>query len=176
MKRILCLILVTVLLTLSSGCHYNDGSEFLEPVEFYYPRRSEQFVYGTQDGVLAAEMREASGHTDDLSYLIPMYLRGPQDEKLRSPFPTGCTLVEVRSGGNMLVVILSEEFTTLEGMELTLACASLARTCFSLTDAQRIRIDSSSRSKTFAITLEPDSVLLFDDTVLPLSTVAEPTQ
>ena len=176
MKRILCLILTLLILAVMAGCHYHDNGEFLEPVEFYYPRQSEHFAYGAQDGVLAAEMREASGHTDDLEYLIPMYLRGPQDEKLRSPFPEGCTLVEVRSGGNMLVVILSEEFTTLEGTELTLACAGLARTCFSLTDAQRIRIDSSSANKTFAITLKPDSVLLLDDSALPLPTAAEPTQ
>lgn len=176
MKRILCLILAVALFGALVGCHYKDGGEFLEPVEFYYPRLSEHFLYGAQDGVLASEMREASGHTDDLDYLIPMYLRGPQDEKLRSPFPEGCTLVDVRSGGNMLVVILSEEFTTLEGMELTLACAGLARTCFGLTDVQRIRIDSSSDSKTFAITLEPDSILQLDDSsfTIPDSTESTP--
>ena len=71
MKRILCLILAVALFGALIGCHYKDGGEFLEPVEFYYPRLSEHFLYGAQDGVLASEMREASGHTDDLVQPTP---------------------------------------------------------------------------------------------------------
>ena len=84
MKRLICLLLVSMFILLSA-CHYSESGDILEPVAFYYPRTSEQFVYGAPDGVLAAEMREASGHVNDLEYLIAMYLRGPQDEGLRSP-------------------------------------------------------------------------------------------
>ena len=117
-------------------------------------------MYGAEDGVLAGEVREGSGHVGDLNYLITMYLRGPQDTTLRSPFPAGCKLEEVRSGGNTLCIVLGSEFTALENTELTLACAALAKTCLALSHTQRVRIDSSSDEKTFTVTLTEDSLLL----------------
>ena len=162
MKQFICLMLALLLLCGMCSCHYSESGDILEPVAFFYPRRSDTFVYGSEDGVLAAEVREAAGHIGDLTYLLSLYLRGPQRDDLRSPFPTDCTLEEVRSGGNTLCIVLSGEFTNLEGMELTLACAGLARTCLAMTDAQRIRIDAASDEKTFTISLEADSLLLAD--------------
>lgn len=161
MKRIICLMLVLAFLLLS-GCHYSESGDILEPVTFYYPRATDHFVYGAEDGVLAGEVREGSGHVGDLNYLITMYLRGPQDTTLRSPFPAGCKLEEVRSGGNTLCLVLSGEFSELENTELTLACAALAKTCLSLSGMKRLRIDSASGEKTFTITLDLDSLLLAD--------------
>ena len=172
MKRLICLLLVSMFMLLSA-CHYSESGDILEPVAFYYPRTSEQFVYGAPDGVLAAEMREASSHVNDLEYLIAMYLRGPQDEGLRSPFPAGCTLEEVRTGGNILCIVLSSEFTTLENTELTLACCALAKTCLPLSNTQRIRIDSASDEKTFTITLTEDSLLLTDYSAFEAQSGAE---
>lgn len=171
MKRTICLMLVLVFLLLS-GCHYSESGDILEPVEFYYPRVTKHFVYGAQDGVLTAEVREASGHVNDLSYLITMYLRGPQSANLRSPFPADCKLEEIRTGGNTLCIVLSGEFAELEGLEQTIACAALAKTCLSLSQMQRIRIDSTSENKTFSITLTEDSLLLADQSAFD----AEPAQ
>ena len=162
MKRLICLMLALLLLCSLCSCHYSESGDILEPVEFFYPRKSDDFIYGSEEGVLAAEVREAAGHAGDLNYLLSLYLRGPQNSSLRSFFPDGCTLEEVRSGGNTLCIVLSSEFTQLEGMALTLACAGLARTCFSMTGAQRIRIDAASDEKTFTITLDADSLLLAD--------------
>ena len=162
MKRMLCLILVLVFLLLS-GCHYSESGDILEPVEFYYPRETEHFVYGAQDGVLASEVREAAGHVDDFDYLIAMYLRGPQSEEPRSPFPAGCTLEKFRFGGSVLNIVLSEEFMQLENTELTLACAGLAKTFLPLFNAQRMRIDSSSGEAIFTITIYEDSLLFADE-------------
>lgn len=172
MKRIICLMLVSAFLLLS-GCYYSESGDILEPVEFFYPRTTDHFVYGALDGVLAAEVREGSGHLGDLNYLITMYLRGPLDKELRSPFPSGCKLEEVRSGGNMLCLVLSSEFTELENTELTLACAALAKTCLSLSGMERIRIDSASGEKTFTITLTLDSLLLADHSAFEASPAVE---
>ena len=161
MKRTICLMLVLVFLLLS-GCHYSESGDILEPVEFYYPRVTKHFVYGVQDGVLTAEVREASGHVDDLSYLIAMYLRGPQSENLRSPFPASCKLEKVRKNGKTLRIDLSGEFAALEGTELTIACAALAKTFIPLSNSQHIRINSATEEKTFTITLSEDSLLLAD--------------
>lgn len=162
MKRAICLLLVLLSLASLSACYYSESGDILEPVEFFYPRKADSFVYGSESGVLAAEIREGSGHIGDLNYLLSMYLRGPQDGTLRSPFPAGCTLKEVRSGGNTLCIVLSAEFITLENTELTIACASLAKTGLSLSGMQRVRIDAASDTKTFSITLDEASLLLAD--------------
>ena len=162
MNRVICLILTVLLLSSLCGCHFGKSADLLEPVEFCYPRRSDAFIYSADDGVLGTEMREASGHKDDLNYLLSMYLRGPQDNNLRSPFPDGCKLEEVRHGGNTVCLVLSAEFAALENVELTLACASLTKTCLGLTDASRIRIDAVSETKTVSITMDAKSLLLAD--------------
>lgn len=162
MKRVICLTLALLLLGSLFGCHYSESGDILEPVEFFYPCKSDHFIYGSESGVLATEVREGSGHIGDLNYLLSMYLRGPQEANLRSPFPAGCRLEEVRSGGNTLCIVLSGEFTTLENMELTIACASLAKTGMVLSGMQRVRIDAASDKKTFSITLNEDSLLLAD--------------
>ena len=170
MKRIVCLLLTVLLL---SGCHYSESGDILAPGEFFYPRNTDSFLYGAVDGVLAAEVREASGHVGDLNYLITMYLRGPQEGNLRSPFPAGCRLEDVRSGGNVLCIILSGEFTELENTELTLACAALAKTCLPLSGMERLRIDAVSDKKTFTITLNEDSLLLADYSAFEASPAEE---
>ena len=70
MRRAFCLFLAICLFF--SGCSLS-GERMREPVTFYYPRRVYQ--YGVEDGVIAAEQREASGHRKDLSYLLALYLR-----------------------------------------------------------------------------------------------------
>lgn len=161
-KRIICLMLALVLLCGLFGCHSSETEGIQEGVEFFYPRKADNYVYGAQDGVLAAEIWEASGRTDDLAELLSMYLRGPMDENLRSPFPAGCTLEKVRTNDDTIFVTLSEEFTALENLELTLACASLAKTCFSLSDLPKVRIEAKSDARNIAITLD-ESDLAFAD-------------
>ena len=162
MKRTICLMLVFLFLASLSACYYSESGDILEPVEFFYPRKPDYFVYGADDGVLAAEVREGSGHIGDLYYLLSMYLRGPQDETLRSPFPEGCKLKDVRFEEDMLRIVLSAEFTTLENLDLTIACASLAKTSLSLSGAQRMHIYAVSDKKTLSITMDQDTLLLTD--------------
>lgn len=176
MKRPICLILTILLVLPLCACHYSDSGDILEPVEFFYPRNSTFFVYGTADGVVASETREASGHVDDLNYLIAMYLRGPQDDSLRSPFPAGCRLEKVHSEENTLYIRLSSEFTALENAELTLACASLAKTFLTMTDFDHICIDADSKGKRIHMILDETSVLYADHSVFDAPPAAEHPQ
>ena len=176
MKSAICLMLVLLSLTGLCACYYSESGDILEPVEFFYPRKTDSFIYGSESGVLAAEVREGSGHIGDLDYLLSMYLRGPQGENLRSPFPDGCRLEEVRTGGNTLCIVLSAEFVTLENAELTIACASLAKTGLSLSGMQRVRIDAASDKKTFSITLDEGSLLLADYSAFESRTTTEEPQ
>ena len=164
MRKVLCLTLTLLLLGGLLGCHYNESGDILEPVEYFYPRKSESFIYGSDDGVISSEIREASGHTNDLHYLISMYLRGPQDPALRSPFPAGSVLEEIRVENDTLYTRFSEEFAVLENMELTLACTALARTCLSMTDVTYVHIDSTAEGKTISMHLSEETLLLADYT------------
>ena len=164
MKRIVAMILLMALLL--CGC----ADKMREPVTFYYVRDSFEV---DMSQVIGTEQREASGHVGDLNYLITMYLRGPQEENLRSPFPAGCRLEDVRSGGNVLCIVLSGEFMELENTELTLACAALAKTCLPLSGMERLRIDAVSDKKTFTITLNEDSLLLADYSAFEASPAEE---
>ena len=175
MKRFLCLILA-LLMAVLSACHYRSGGDILEPVEFFYPRKSTGFIYGSDNGVITSEVREGAGHISDLNYLITMYLYGPQDDDLRSPFPVGCTLKGIRSEGDTLYIRLNETFTTIEGTELTLACAALAKTCLSMTDFTNICIDARSDEKTVSMTLDAESVLFADQTALEETVATENPQ
>ena len=161
-KQTICLILIALFLGSLFGCHYSESGDILEPVVFFYPRKPTSFVYGSNDGVITSEMREASGHTGDLDYLLSMYLRGPQDSELRTPFPKGCKLIDVQASNDILTVVLSAEFTTLENTELTLACAGLAKTCFALAEVQYVRVEAGAEERTVSMTLDESSLLLAD--------------
>ena len=163
MKRTGCLFLAALLFCCAAGCHYSDSGDILEPVEFCYPRHSDHFIYGGQDGIWGSEIREASGHIDDLNYLLSMYMRGPQSDHLRSPFPAQCRIQDIRYEDDTICLALTENFTNLENAELTIACASLAKTCFSISDAERVQITAVSASKTIDITLDKTSFLPADD-------------
>ena len=176
MKRAFCMVLIMVLSFGLFGCRLGKRSDVLEPVEFYYPRKSERFVYGSDNGVISPEIREASGHVNDLKYLFSMYLYGPQDSELRSPFPPGCKLGGLRAEEDTLYIRLSEEFATLENIELTLACAALAKTCFSITDFSHICIDATTGEKTVSITLDESTLLFADDSTFDATAAAEQPQ
>ena len=109
MKRTFCLLLAAWMCCCFCGCHFGDSGDFLEPVEFFYPRQADDFVYGGADGIFGSEIREASGHTDDLNYLLSMYMRGPQDAQLRSPYPSGCRIKDIRYEDETLYLVFNEE-------------------------------------------------------------------
>ena len=173
MKRILILIFAVLLVSCLFGCHYNDGGDILEPVEFYYPRTTEAIVYGSDNGVIAAEIREASGHTKDLNYLLSMYTRGPLDSGFRSPFPDGCRPLDVYIEEDCLYIRLSSSFTTLENLELTTACAALAKTGLRIAGTQYISIHSESTAKTVHAKYDAESFCFADNATLVAAPEAE---
>lgn len=168
MKRIFALFSAVLLLISLCACQLHS-SDVIEPVEFYYLRGD--YLYGGTDGVIAAESREASGHAGDLSYLLALYLRGPLDSSLRAPFPTNCKLLDFNLDGETLSVTLDSTFAALENMELTIACACFARTCFSLADVAQVQITALTPDDTpsLDITISADSLLLEDISSMDVS-------
>ena len=168
MKRTLCLLLSLLLLALS-GCSFRDAPA--ETVSFYYLRS--EVTYGTADGVIAPEDQDVTGQPQDLASLLSLYFQGPTDETLTSPFPSGTHLLGFSEKNYTLHLSLSNEFTQLEELDLTLACACISSTCFGITDAQQVRITTPGTTLTEGIdlTISRDGLILFDE--LPEETAAE---
>ena len=164
MKRLICFLLAGLLALSLTGC-------FLSPQDFevpFYYRRAE-FDYGTPDGIIAQELHEVSGHTNDLRYLLALYLQGPSDQDLVLPFPEGTILVDFLQEGQTVTVTLSSSPTHLDPIDLNIACICLAETCFALCDAQQIHIQSlvSAAGRSVDSLITRDSILLPGYEILP---------
>ena len=141
MKRCICLLLILCMVIPFCGCAEEETSE---PVRFFYLRYPDRYRYGSAEGVVTYEDRDASGHTGDVKYLLTLYLQGPADETLLSPFPGNLKLMDLTRREKDMYITLDARFLTLKGMDLTLACVCLARTALSLVNAQTVHIQVSS--------------------------------
>ena len=160
MKRILCLILVAAA-ALSLWACGSSGSP-TEPVSFYYLLREPELVYNRDDGIIRPETREGAGFAPDAAALLGLYLQGPLDDTLDSPFPAGTKLVSLHREGSTLTLELSRPFSSLQGLDLSLACACLSLTAIKLTGVENVTI----RCDQINVTMDRDTLLLID-TSLP---------
>ena len=162
MKRAVCLLMILCLLGSACACGKDTSAE---PVRFFYLRNPDRYHYGSAEGVVSSEERDASGHTSDVKYLLTLYLQGPVDEMLRSPFPADLKLLDLTRRENNLYITLNSTFLSLKGMDLTLACVCLARTSFSLVDVQAVHIQVSSAEGQISLvkTISINSLLLEDN-------------
>ena len=158
MKKLICLLLVAVLLC---GCGKNKQN-IQTPVNFYY--RNAEMTYDAPDAVLSPEVREGAGYNGDLVKLLNLYLAGPLSDEFYSPFPANTTVVSAFLSDTTLTVELSAAFAELQDLDLTMACACLARTTADLTECSRIKIyvsDAKLDGNAY-ITLDTSDLLLVD--------------
>lgn len=155
MKRLLCLTLIVTFLL--AGCSVT-GERIKDPVTFYYPKKN--FSYGTTGSVIGSEEREASGHQEDMSYLLALYLLGPSDEGLVPTMPGSCWVLSMDQAPNSLTIEFTDTTLSLTDAEYSLACACLSMTCIGITNVERVTIKSGSRS----VTMTKDNLTLFDST------------
>lgn len=160
MKRILCFLLAVVLLLSLCACGLSDNNSAF----FYYRRIKFQYGSDTGDGVIVSEKRDITGHRDDLSYLISLYLLGPMDDALVSPFPADTRLLSTRTSAGDIELRLSEMGADFPDSRYSLACACLALTCLELTDATYVTVISGERSLRLS---REDLTLLDTDTENP---------
>lgn len=158
MKRAICIFLC--LLVLLTGCEKKNNAK---TVTFCY--RRVETIYGSADGILAEEERSVTGQPEDLASMLTLYLQGPESEELTLPIPHGTQLIDYCLENEMLTVTFSSHLAQLDGMDLTVACACIAATCFNLTDAQQVQIrtpDNSTGSGIF-LSMSRNSLLIYDD-------------
>ena len=163
MKRWIAILLCLLLVLSLFGCKKSDDDN---TVSFYYCRA--EYDYGEEYGVVAPEQRELSEHATDLSNLLTLYLVGPLEEHLASPF-TGTKLISVNSEDGQLFIRLADTAKSMTDARFTLACACMTMTCLELVDAEQVTIYCGDRT----VTMSRDSLLLYDS-ITPIETAEVP--
>jgi germination protein M len=135
------MILLLTILYIVFSCAACGGQEEANCV-FYYLRSDSTIQYGQTDALIAPVEREFSVQEVPLNDLLQLYLDGPTDEAFRRPFPKGTYLLSTISKDEVLVVVLSREFSTMDSIQLSLAGACLTATCHDLTGCQAIQVRS----------------------------------
>lgn len=156
MKRIVAVILLLCIGL--SGCKVLEA-RIKDPVTFYYLQK--EYSYGGTGSILAPEIRETYGEHRDLTYLLALYLVGPNDEEHTMPLPSGTKITSTVQENGTIVLTLSDVAQGMSEAELTLACACLSRTCFDFTDAKKVTVQLGERS----ISMTRSNLLLSDDNV-----------
>ncbi len=152
MKRLICFFLLLSLALPLLGC----SQEIQEPGNFYYPRR--EFQAENAQNMIVAEQRDITGHARELHYLLSLYLIGPLNEELKSPFPQDTRLISVSQEDLTLHIELSSMPNRYTDAQFSLACACLTLTCLELSDATQVTIVSGERT----ITMARDTLVLQD--------------
>ena len=154
--RLTAALLVLVLLC---GC---TGLFQKNPVQFYYLR--DEITFTNSTSVIASEAATEFDDAMTLTEVLELYLTGPNDDALRSPFPEGVELVSVKQDGDTIFLKFNDHLSSLTGMDLTLACACVTMTCLELTDAVNvsIRAEGTTLDGAAQIKMNADSLILLD--------------
>ena len=174
MKRTLTFFLCLVMLATLCACTAQQ-QEFREPVSLYYLliQPADHIHHGSEDSIISPEQREGYQIRDQISVLLETYLKGPATEFYESPFPVGTGLVSAELQGSTLTVTLTDAIAGMTGIELSLACACLSRTCIELWDLESvtIRAETMFLDGKAEITMTGENFLLTDDTISYLDTI-----
>ena len=132
--RIICLLLCIAFMLTACFTPSTDT-----PIStFFYIRPETEFE---SESILVTEERNIQAPLKDL---LIQYLSGPLDEHLQSPFPAETTLIDCTIIDSQVEIILSNEASSLTGIELSVACCALARTCFKNSDVSAVNISTQS--------------------------------
>lgn len=167
MKKWISLLLTAALLLCLFGC---GNDQIQDPGSFYYRRTEAQF--SGSDGIIAPEVREMKSLRGDIDAILRSYLSGPQSPGLESPFPRDTEILSWKSIGTSLHLNFSDTFAQLSGVDLTLACACIAKTCLELTDATiiRIRANGALLNGSTYVVMDEENLNLMDDSLDKLRT------
>ena len=153
MKRTVMIVLAALILLLT-GCDSGRREDTL----FYYCRDPEQYQYFEEDGVIRPEERDLLNHRNDLRYMVSLYLAGPMEEGVVSPFTKATKLISAELRDDTVHIELSGHNNILTDPEFSLACACLTLSCIDYMPCQAVTIVSGDRS----ITMDAQSILLYD--------------
>lgn len=142
MKRwivcILCIVLsVAIGYTFVGPGENREGTEY----EVFFRERD---LSDTHSGdALRPELvklSDESGSQERMEQLLERLLQGPEDETLSSVIPAGTTLLSVRYNGVLATVDLSNQYSALSGVELTLADYAITQTLTQLPEVMLVKV------------------------------------
>ena len=145
MKNIAAILLALSILLCCWGCRQEPEQSY----GFCYLQGQRASDSQPASTVLAVEYRETASDNPGISYLLRLYLEGPVTEGLESPFPAGTALLSARRYADAITIHLSEQFSALKDIHLTLAAACLSETCFRLCNTEEITIISGEETYTY---------------------------
>ena len=166
MKKIISVFLCILALFCMTGCKKTES--YVQPVTFYYFHND--FSYDAHASAIQGEIREGA-EMDSLEQTLTLYLQGPESEALSSPFPTGMVLISAVQEADTLLLTFTRQLGNLSGLDLTIACCCIARTCLELTDAVNITIQAQDAliGGERSLTFHADNILLLDQVQEPKS-------
>lgn len=155
---------IAVILLLCTLCGCAGQFSQTTPIYFYYLRSDISYTGTT--GVISSDLRDDLDPSAPLLQILEQYLSGPDGDDLLSPFPEDIEIVSAVQKDNLLLLEFNDRLSSLSGMDLTLACACITKTCLGLTDATSVSIRSKGAALDGAaqITMTADSLLLLDST------------
>ena len=159
MKRIVCLLLA---LTLLCGCTRLGLGRQDTGVTFYY--RGAGGDYFSSLGAMGAERRTLRDDQADLNSMMALYLGGPVNPELTSPFPKDMRLIRSEQTGREITLVFDDSLAALTGIGLRLACACIARTVseYGGYETVIIRTVSLTLNGEEAVTVHPAELVLED--------------
>ena len=143
-KRWLTIVFLAVLLIVLGGAigTVNVRQESVNAYDLYFVEQDLRSAVGGD--ALRTEERTLDGgalSTEELAgTLLTELLKGPVDPTLESPFPKGMGVNLVERKGTEIHIDLSRAYSTLSGVELSLADYAIAMTMTQLPDVARVRI------------------------------------
>ncbi len=157
MKRILCLLLALALL---SGCSRLGRQD--TGVQFYY--RGADGEYFSPYGAMGTERRTLREDQMNIQGLMELYLGGPMDPELSSPFPKGMRLIQAEMTSREITLVFDDSLAALSGVGLRLACACIARTVseYGGYETVNFRTQTGSLDGEEVITVRPAELVLED--------------
>lgn len=139
MRQCISLLLAVSFFLALCGC---GSSDIVTPVNFYYC--TDPVDYNTPEGVVSAEIRDADGYGKDFQALLNLYVKGPNSDGFRTPFPAGTNVVSIVITDLTAEICLNDVFASLSGHKLTIACVCMSKTVMDLTGCTSVRIQSES--------------------------------
>lgn len=162
MKRFVIVMILLALVIGMSGC-MQKNEDFVNPVSFYYCNdisSKDDFEH-----VFVPELREGAGYWDNKPALLSLYLTGPENEDLVTPFPAGLSIISVQHDNGQVRVVLSDQFADLTGLDLSIACTCLGMTVLELYGCDCVEISAEHKplGEQKSIIITADMVVLADN-------------
>lgn len=132
MRRISLVLILSLFVALFSGCANTKETESLL---LYYRAADVSHAEGLICAEPAAEDQKRS-----VEALARRYFMGPRLDTLRSPFPKGTAVEEFSVTGSQLFLHMNEEFSSLSGVDLSLALTCISMTFFQLDEITSVEI------------------------------------